>query len=104
MYVVEGSTLGGQVLSRHFADRLGVSPDRGGGFFHGYGEATGRMWMAFAGLAASRPESETGPAIDAAIATFEALGDWLRGPSAGGLDPERCMLAASEHTPDRRHL
>jgi heme oxygenase len=46
LYVVEGATLGGQVISRHLA-KLGIGPDNGGRFFHGYGARTGEMWKSF---------------------------------------------------------
>jgi len=36
MYVLEGATLGGRVISRHLAAR-GIGPDTGGAFFAGYG-------------------------------------------------------------------
>ena len=46
-YVLEGSTLGGHLLSRQFHNALGVRPERGGAYFHGYGENTGGMWREF---------------------------------------------------------
>jgi heme oxygenase len=47
LYVLEGSTLGGQILSKHFHEHLGVTPEAGGRFFHGYGSATGTRWREF---------------------------------------------------------
>jgi heme oxygenase len=52
MYVMEGATLGGQVISRHLAT-LGIGPDNGGLFFNGYGTRTGQMWKSFQVSAAS---------------------------------------------------
>ena len=46
-YVLEGSTLGGRVLYRRLAPRLGLTPAHGGAFLHGYGERTGEMWKRF---------------------------------------------------------
>lgn len=46
LYVLEGATLGGQVISRHLA-KLGIGPGNGGRFFHGYGTRTGAMWKSF---------------------------------------------------------
>lgn len=43
-YVLEGSTLGGQILSRHFQTRFGITPDAGCAFFSSYGPQTGSMW------------------------------------------------------------
>ena len=46
-YVLEGSTLGGQILSRHFAESLGLRSDTGAAYLNGYREETGRMWREF---------------------------------------------------------
>lgn len=78
MYVIEGSTLGGQVLSRHFASSIGVSPERGGAFFAGYGPETGARWGAFTRLLAAFDEAEwQREAIEAACETFDRLEAWL---------------------------
>ena len=47
LYVLEGSTLGGQFISRHVHRVLGMTPETGGRFFHGYGDKTGEMWQTF---------------------------------------------------------
>ena len=44
VYVVEGATLGGQVITREVAETLGITPMSGGRYFFGYGNDTGRMW------------------------------------------------------------
>jgi heme oxygenase len=79
MYVLEGATLGGRVISRHLAS-LGIGPETGGAFFGGYGDATGEMWKAFAGAtgayAEAHPES-TGAMVSAADETFTLLERWL---------------------------
>jgi heme oxygenase len=75
LYVIEGSTLGGQIISRHLRARLNVTPQAGGLFFHGYGEETGAMWKAFCstlGAHALTLENQD-PIIDAALATFRSL-------------------------------
>ena len=46
LYVLEGATLGGQIISRHLAT-LGIGPANGALFFHGYGSRTGEMWKMF---------------------------------------------------------
>lgn len=78
LYVVEGATLGGRVISRRLQP-LGISPESGGRFFHGYGERTGPMWAEFvdrlhAGAGDRREEDRT---VEAAVAVFEALETWL---------------------------
>jgi len=47
LYVIEGSTLGGQVISRHLKEHLGITPENGGAFFNSYGSDVGRMWKEF---------------------------------------------------------
>ncbi|NCC31043.1 MAG: hypothetical protein EOM24_03350 [Chloroflexia bacterium] len=81
LYVLEGATLGGQLIARQLAAGPGVTSDRGGAFFHSYGKETGSMWRSFgAGLAeyANTPEREA-TIIGAAQQTFRALEHWLAG-------------------------
>lgn len=47
LYVLEGSTLGGQVICRHLRSTFDITPETGGRFFAGYGPRTGSMWMSF---------------------------------------------------------
>lgn len=47
MYVIEGSALGGQVLTPMLKERLGLTPANGARYFHGHGPATGAMWRDF---------------------------------------------------------
>lgn len=44
LYVIEGSTLGGQVISRHIEKHFGWSEGRGYSHFQGYGQNTGTRW------------------------------------------------------------
>lgn len=71
MYVVEGATLGGQVISRHLA-KLGIGPDTGGLFFNGYGARTGEMWKSFQVSAANFcvTEEQVGQAVNGAKSAF----------------------------------
>lgn len=78
MYVMEGATLGGQVLRRIIAARLAIDADNGGEFLDVYGRDTGRLWKAFlkqlADFDHSGSQSEV---VDAACATFTCFEDWL---------------------------
>ena len=47
LYAIEGSTLGGQVISRSLAEHLGLTRSKGACFFNGYGEETLNMWNDF---------------------------------------------------------
>jgi len=44
LYVIEGSTLGGQIIFQRVRERLGASADGAASFFRGYGPGTGGMW------------------------------------------------------------
>jgi heme oxygenase len=77
LYVMEGATLGGQLINRHLKEHLGISPDNGGAFFNGYGERTGPMWKEFVRLtnefAAGGENDEA--IVETARATFDSFRD-----------------------------
>lgn len=78
-YVFEGATLGGQIISRHLQQKLGVGPANGGRFFHGYGPDTGAMWRSFEEMVHQYCEgSRADETVAAAKATFGAFASWLR--------------------------
>jgi heme oxygenase (biliverdin-IX-beta and delta-forming) len=79
LYVLEGATLGGMLISRHIRENLDIYPESGGRFFHGYGSSTAAMWNDFrAGLLSftSVAPLEEDLIIAAARATFETLQRW----------------------------
>lgn len=47
LYVLEGASLGGQVIQRRLGPAPDVGPHWAGRFFNGYGKATGAMWRSF---------------------------------------------------------
>lgn len=74
LYVIEGSTLGGQVVSRHLARTLGVSAGQGGRYFASYGQQVGSRWRAFLDVLASPALAAQADAVVlAARATFDLL-------------------------------
>ncbi|HET7228607.1 MAG TPA: biliverdin-producing heme oxygenase [Longimicrobium sp.] len=82
LYVLEGAALGGRIIYRHAAGPLGVTPERGAAYYHGYGDATGARWKAF-GQAVNRFAGGTPAAarvVAGATACFAALEAWLRVP------------------------
>ena len=74
MYVLEGSTLGGQVIARQL-DKAGIVPHA---FFTGRAERTGPLWKGFCQHLTEAAETEEPAAIVAsAVHTFQALSAWL---------------------------
>ncbi|WP_192085934.1 biliverdin-producing heme oxygenase [Algoriphagus sp. Y33] len=47
LYVIEGSTIGGKIISKHIQKTLGYSSEMGATYFAGYGEFTGLFWKNF---------------------------------------------------------
>jgi heme oxygenase (biliverdin-IX-beta and delta-forming) len=81
LYVLEGSMLGAQMISRRFRETLGITPANGGRFFEGYGAETGRQWRAFGAWAQTVSDQAGGleaPAARGAQQTFECFGRWLK--------------------------
>jgi heme oxygenase len=77
VYVLEGSTLGGRVISRHVQARLGADVPRR--FLDAYGARTGENWQTFRSAlsAAARARNIDGRVIAGAKATFESFTAWL---------------------------
>lgn len=79
LYVLEGSTLGGQLISRKIKSQLGVSDASGGSFFSAYGSRTGEMWRGFIDFL-ERHGRDTAAAhlVEAsALQTFQRLSGWI---------------------------
>lgn len=78
-YVMEGSTLGGQIITRHVASRLHLSPDNGLAFFSSYGDAVGVRWKETRDALVRFAEQSHAEdvMIESAKKTFEALATWL---------------------------
>jgi heme oxygenase len=80
LYVVEGSTLGGQFLSAHFQKSLGLKPGEGLSYFSGYGAQTGKMWRSFLAFLEEQSQSHpewTDEILASANNTFEKMEEWL---------------------------
>ena len=79
LYVLEGATLGGQVLRREMAQRLGVNADNGGAFLDVYGAETGRRWKDFLDYLGRQPldADDKQRAVTAACSTFSCFEQWL---------------------------
>lgn len=76
LYVMEGATLGGQVISRHLFRLFEMEAKNGTAFFSGYGSANSSMWLIFRELLiASGADQKT--VVQAACETFQTLEQWL---------------------------
>lgn len=75
LYVLEGSSLGRQMMLGKLGPRLGVRPDWAGRFFSGYGKQTGEMWRGFVALLNEAGRTPEAAALieNSAVATFAAF-------------------------------
>jgi heme oxygenase len=79
LYVIEGSSLGGQIISRALA-ATDWAPPGGLRCFAPYGEETARRWSAFRAWLESRSSPTADPQIEAgAVDTFGVLRRWMAG-------------------------
>jgi heme oxygenase len=80
LYVLEGSSLGAQIISRHYAETLGLRPETGLRYFTGYGHGTGAMWRNFLAVLeenfSSHPD-KTSELIDSACAAFQSYSRFI---------------------------
>jgi len=81
LYVLEGSTHGGAVISKHLRENLGIGPESGGSFFAGHGAENGAYWQAFVKWAeASVPPAQAPEAAAAARDCFQLFIRWFGQP------------------------
>jgi heme oxygenase (biliverdin-IX-beta and delta-forming) len=78
-YVLEGATLGGQVILPRLKSDLGLSESAGGRFFASYGQEVGRQWRAFVdALERFGRHSRSADRIEfAALQAFESFRRWM---------------------------
>jgi len=83
-YVLEGATLGGRTLLPLVESRLGLGPTHGAAFLASYGDRVIPMWQSFGAAldAWCSVPARMASATQAAVATFDALGQWLCGRDA----------------------
>ena len=82
LYVLEGSTLGGQLLLRHLRKHFEGQEVGPFAYLRGHGEETGRMWKAFGEAmldAVATKGAEPARIIEGAKAGFRAFQRGLRG-------------------------
>jgi heme oxygenase (biliverdin-IX-beta and delta-forming) len=96
LYVLEGATLGGRMITQHVQATFGITPAAGGSFFEGYGADTGKMWQTMRQLLVSgAPDVQSENAMVAnAIATFACLRLWCE---SGQQSSVRAAIEATRH-------
>ncbi len=79
LYVLEGATLGGQIIARQLRQSFNFDAQYGAAFFNGYGAQTAEKWKTFgAALTFYATSSELEDTIiQAADETFLTLEQWL---------------------------
>ena len=79
LYVMEGATLGGQIIRRRIGSTLGLDAANGVAFFSSYGDGVGSMWKEFQALVrrSIATHDEMDAMIGSAAATFDTLTTWI---------------------------
>lgn len=79
LYVLEGASLGGQLILRQIKPALGLSETAGARFFASYGADVGEYWRSFtAAMAVYGASEERAQAMErAALATFQCFQHWI---------------------------
>jgi heme oxygenase len=78
MYVIEGSTLGGKIISKMMAQQLSLNNGEGLSFFNSYGDDTETKWESFKNTLNNITKSpkEDKLVIDSANETFDKFKLW----------------------------
>jgi heme oxygenase len=86
LYVLEGSTLGGQLIAREVHAKLGIDERSGAAFFQSRGNSVGKMWMEFCAVVRRHVDSSSKRAavLNAAESTFIKFGGWMRKAGTNG--------------------
>jgi len=85
LYVLEGATLGGQVIARHLRKILPLKKTAGLSFFHSYGADASERWRQFRDVMTRHitTPAQQELAVGAALETFEAFDRWLNRDADG---------------------
>ena len=80
LYVLEGSTLGGQLISREIKSELHYTPENGCAYFASYGAEITSMWRKFREAIEAFGSANSGShdrIVHSAISTFGVFADWI---------------------------
>ena len=79
LYVMEGATLGGQIITKMLNTQLALTQDSGVRFFYGYGHKTKSMWNDFCSQLSNISDTEQqNMIIHSASSTFIRLSKWMQ--------------------------
>ncbi len=76
LYVMEGSTLGGRIISRSLQGAPWHPPQRLR-YWNPYGDDTGRRWSETLAYLESLPPADADTVVRSAVTTFDVLHAWL---------------------------
>lgn len=78
MYVIEGSTMGGQIISKMLEKNLPVNDKKITTYFNSYGDNSLEMWSSYkTQVLNAKAKVDSEEMINGAKATFTALEKWL---------------------------
>jgi heme oxygenase len=79
LYVLEGATLGGQIIQKEIAEQLQIFAHNGAAFFNSYGEQVGPMWAKFREVVVNfaTKVNQEDRILRTAQDTFQKFDDWL---------------------------
>jgi heme oxygenase (biliverdin-IX-beta and delta-forming) len=79
LYVLEGSTLGGRIITALLKKVLPLDESRGCSFFNSYGNEVGRMWSSFLAILERHCEQhdDCDVIVRSACQTFASLDGWF---------------------------
>ena len=81
--MTEGSTLGGQIIARHFETALLLTLGHGDSFFRGHGSQTGPLWKVFCDMLKTHVSDDQADAVIAsAKRMFATVSFWMQKKSA----------------------
>jgi len=78
LYVIEGSTLGGQIISKMISQKLNFTDEECLLYFKGYNTQTEIMWMRFKELINRVEAKDAQRLIHTANETFIKFNDWIK--------------------------
>ncbi|SFS84434.1 biliverdin-producing heme oxygenase [Paenibacillus sp. 453mf] len=86
LYVIEGSTLGGQIITRKLRNHLALEPGMGLSYFNAYGQDTRTQWKELSEIMNKAVEAgaDREVIVGTAKETFRLLNQWLICNTNGG--------------------